>query len=89
MMGVDSVSILENMIATLTNKYQKDGDWICTKREKTLFLDENGEQIEDPIRAWINKAQINTKEIIVDRYEGVRTDYWEPTAVNAIKPLYQ
>ena len=89
MMGADSVPIFENMIAMLTNKYQQDGDWICTKREKTLFFNENGEQIEDPIRAWSNKEQISTKKIIVDRYEGVSTDYWEPTAANAIKPLYQ
>ena len=89
MMGADSIPILENIIVTLTDKYKRDGDWICTKREKTLFFNENGDQIEDPIIAWENKEQVNKKEIIVDRYEGVNTDYWEPTAANAIKPLYQ
>lgn len=41
------------------------------------------------MRVWIKKEKINTKEIIVDQYEGISTDYWEPTAANAIKPLYQ
>jgi len=59
MMGVDSIPLLENMIATLTDKYFRDGDWITTKK------------------------------IIVDRYEGVSKDYWEATAANSIKPLYQ
>lgn len=89
MMGADSIPILENMITTLTHKYQKDEDWIYTKREKTLFFNEDGVQIEDPIEVWRSKEKINTKEIIVDRYEGVNVDYWEATAANAIKPLYQ
>ena len=89
MMGVDSIPILEKMIATLTNKYQQNGNWICTRREKILFLNENGDRVEDPISARCNKEKINTKKIIVDRYEGVSTDYWAPTAANAIKPLYQ
>ena len=89
MMGVDSIPILENMIETLINKYQQDGDWIYSKREKTFYYNENGEQIEDPIKAWRDEEQVTTKKIIVDRYEGISTDYWEPTAANAIKPLYQ
>lgn len=89
MMGVDSVPILENMIALLTEKYYQNGDWISTKREKTLFFNEKGDPVEDPILAWRNKEQIVTKEIIVDRYEGINADYWEATAANAIRPLYQ
>lgn len=89
MMGVDSIPLLENMIATLTDKYFHDGDWITTKREKTLYFNESGEEIEDPFIAMLKKIQVNIKEIIVDRYEGVSKDYWEATAANAIKPLYQ
>lgn len=89
MMGVDSIPILENMIKTLTDKYQQNGEWICTKREKTFFYNENGEQIDEPVGAWMNNEQITTQKIIVDCYEGVNKDYWEPTAANAIKPLYQ
>ena len=89
MMGVDSIPILQDMIDTLTCKYQKDGDWICTKRKKTLFFNENGEELEDHIFAMINNEKINSKEVIVDRYEGANEDYWTPTAANAIRPLYQ
>ena len=88
-MGADSIQILENMIYTLTNQYQQDGDWISTKRKKMIFLNTKGEQITDPIIAWRNKEEVTTKELIVDRYEGVHSDYWEPTAANAIRPLYQ
>ena len=89
MMGVDSIPILENMIATLTNKYLQNGEWISTKRKKTLYFDENGEQVDDPLIAYLKKVQLNTKEIITDQYEGANPDYWEATAANAIKPLYQ
>lgn len=77
------------MIVTLTDKYKRDGNWIYTKREKTLFFSENGAQVEDSFIASMNKEKITSKKITVDRYEGVNTDYWEPTAANAIKLLYQ
>ena len=89
MTGLDSIPILEDMIAILTKKYQQNGDWIYTKREKTICFNEQGEQIDDPIRAWSDKVQTITKRAVVDRYEGTNQDYWEPTAANAIKPLYQ
>lgn len=89
MMGVDSVGVLENMIETLRARYQLNGEWIHTKRVKVLYCDAKGNLVEDPFDAWRKKMEIFSKETIVDRDEGVSQDYWEPTAANAIRPLYQ
>ena len=37
----------------------------------------------------MKKLPVEKKKITVNRYEGPNRDYWEPTAANAIKPLYQ
>ena len=87
--GYDSIPILENMISSLKEKYKKDEDWISTKREKTIFLDENGKELDDPIDAIFKGIPHEAKKVVVDRYEGSNKNYWEPTAANAIKPLYQ
>ena len=89
--GLDSIKILENMISFLENKYKKEGinEWITTKREETIFYDENGKKIEDLTDYIFNKKKYESRKETVERYEGYNTDYWKPTAANAIKPLYQ
>lgn len=89
MSGVESIAVLESMIQTLECKYKKDNDWIYTKREKTIYFNESGEELKDPIDAIMKGDPITKKKITVDRYEGSNRDYWEATAANAIKPLYQ
>ena len=42
--GVDSISILENMIATITDKYKKDDVWTSTKRTKVICYNEEGNE---------------------------------------------
>ena len=87
--GLDSIAILNDMIAFLEDKYKRNGEWIYTKREKKIFYDENGEEIEKPIEALLNKIPCTSKTVEVERYEGHSDNYWESTAANAIKPLYQ
>ena len=71
--------------------YKKEGinEWNTTKREETIFYDENGKKIEDLTDYIFNKKKYESRKEIVERYEGYNTDYWKPTAANAIKPLYQ
>lgn len=89
MTGGDSITVLEGMICYLEKKYKKDGDWIYTEREETLYLDENGKEVPDPLIACLKNLVYETKKITVSRYEGSNDDYWAPTAANAIKPLWQ
>lgn len=89
MTGGDSIAVLEKMIKILETKYKINDEWIYTKREKTIYLDEKGNVIKDPLDAIIKELPVEKKKITVDRYEGPARDYWEPTAANAIKPLHQ
>ena len=89
MTGGESIAALEKMIVMLERKYKKEDDWIYTKREKTIFLDERGNELKDPVDAIMKGLPLEKKKVTVDRYEGSNPDYWEPTAANAIKPLYQ
>ena len=87
--GFDSIVILEKMIDFLNKKYKKNGEWIRTKRKKTIYYDENGNEIEG-IVALINKITlVKEEEVEFEVSEGDTSDYWLDTAANAIKPLYQ
>lgn len=43
--GFDSILMLEKMITLLNEKYKK-GVWLRTKRNKAIYYDENGNEIE-------------------------------------------
>lgn len=84
----DSLEILNELIDKITKKYTtKDGEWIISKRVKNEMYDKDGNIIKDPIRAIINDSQYTSKEIEYSISEGDESNYWEATAVNAIKPL--
>ena len=87
--GVDSISILENMIATITDKYKKDDVWTSTKRTKVICYDEEENELENML--VLLKQQTPAKEEIVEYEvnEGDTSDYWMATAANAIRPLHQ
>lgn len=89
MQGVDSISILENMISVISDRYKKDDTWISTKRTKTIYYDEEGNEVEG-ILVFL-KQKISAKEEIIEYEvnEGDTSDYWLATAANALKPLYQ
>lgn len=89
MTGGDSIAVLEKMIKILETKYKINDEWIYTKRDKTIYLDEKGNVVRDPLDVIMKKLPVEKKKITVDRYEGPNRDYWEPTAANAIKTLYQ
>lgn len=89
MTGGDSIAVLEKMIKILETKYKINDEWLYTKRDKTIYLDEKGNVIKDPLDAIIKELPVEKKKITVDRYEGPARDYWEPTAANAIKHLHQ
>ncbi|MBD5099617.1 MAG: hypothetical protein HDR24_06960 [Lachnospiraceae bacterium] len=87
--GFDSILMLEKMIAFLNEKYQKKGEWIRTKRNKTIYYDENGNEI-DGIVALINRNEsVREEEVEYEVSEGDTSDYWMDTAANAIRPLHQ
>lgn len=87
--GAESIPMLEDMIRRITEKYQKDGEWIETERTKARWYDENGNEVEDPLHMILQGKNVTKEEYTVMVYEGDTDDYWEATAVNAIKPLHQ
>ena len=74
MTGGDSIAVLEKMIKILETKYKINEEWIYTKRDKTIYLDEKGNVIKDPLDAIIKEFPVEKKKITVDRYEGPARD---------------
>ena len=89
MTGAESIPVLRIMIDQITNRYQKDGQWISTMRTKARFLDENGNEFRDIVEAVRSGREYKTEEYEVEVSEGPNEDYWEDTAANAIRPLHQ
>ena len=87
--GAESIPMLQDMIQRITDKYQKDGDWIVTKRTRTRFYDENGVEQEDYIHLILSGKNYTKEEYEVEVSEGPNANYWEDTAANAIRPLHQ
>ena len=89
MQGVDSISVLENMISAISDKYKKNDTWLSTKCTKIIYYDEEGNELEN-ILVFL-KQKVSAKEEIIEYEvnEGDTRDYWLATAANAIRPLYQ
>ena len=87
--GAESIPMLQDMIRRIEEKYKKDGEWTTTTKEKYKFFGPDGIEYKDPIRAILDKLPTVEKVYTVEVNEGPDEDYWEPTAGNAIKPLYQ
>ncbi len=87
--GIDSIPMLEKMISDIEKNYKKDGDWIISKREKTIYYDKNDREVDicDVVSGKIECAR--KEEIEFEVSEGETNDYWLPTAANALKPLHQ
>ena len=88
--GAESIPLLEDMIRRITERYQKDGKWIDTSRKKVRYLDVNTHRelsLEDMLRMPSENVRKEEYEVIVN--EGSNPNYWEATAVNAIRPLHQ
>ncbi len=89
MSGVDSISVLEKMMTYLQEKYKKRGEWVITKRNKTIYYDENGRETDPVVSALNGSRPIRNEEVEFEVSEGDTGDYWLATAANAIRPLYQ
>ena len=89
MSGYDSIAVLEKMIAYIDEKYKRSGEWITTKREKTVYYDSNGEEVDFDSIILGKKEYVRDEKIEIDVWEGDTSDYWLATAANAMKPLYQ
>ena len=89
MLGAESIPVLEDMISFLVSKYQNDGVWKKSKRSKTVYFDELGDEID--YLAVITGREVSYREESVEYEvdEGNTENYWTPTAANAIRPLYK
>ncbi len=67
--GFDSILMLEKMISLLNEKYKK-GEWFRTKRNKAIYYDENGNEIEGII-AIVNKTMPARKEVSIETKTGI------------------
>ena len=87
--GGESIPMLKDMIERIAAKYRPDGkNWITTKRQKQRVSDEYGVEHKDPYRLIISGKPYTTEEYEIEVSEGPNRDYWEPTAANAIGPLF-
>lgn len=88
--GAESIQMLKDMIWRIETEYKnEDGEWITTKRKKIRYLYSNGETVKNWTDALVYGAKVTKEEYEIEVNEGPNEDYWEPTAGNAIKPLYQ
>ena len=88
--GAESIPLLRDMIKRIEDRYKdKNGEWISTTRDKARYYDSNGEEIKDVIHYILHEIPYTKEEYQIEVNEGPNEDYWEPTAGNAIRPLYQ
>ena len=86
--GLESIPMLRDLASRIETKYKKDSEWITTKRNITVFRDMDGNE-RHPIEIFVHKLEYTKEEYEEEINEGINSDYWESTAGNAIKPLYQ
>lgn len=89
--GAESIPMLRDMIANIENRYKRDGEWISTKREKAKHYDGAGIEISqsEALSRAIHGDEVFSSHYVAEVNEGPNADYWEPTAANAISPLYK
>lgn len=92
--GAESIQMLQDMIERILSKYKTiDGKWIDTEREGSRFIStDNGEELDlfaDILRRGLDKHDYSEETYTYMQNEGPCDDYWEATAANAIRPLYQ
>jgi hypothetical protein len=81
--------MLETMISTIEKKYKPNGEWIISKRKKTIYYDKNDRKIDRNDVIFGKIECVREEEIEIEVNEGDTHDYWMDTAANAMKPLYQ
>ena len=53
-----------------------------------MFRDKDGKE-RHPVEIFVHKLEYTKEEFEEEVNEGINSDYWQSTAGNAIKPLYQ
>lgn len=91
--GAESIPMLKDMISRIEEKYKKDGEWISTDRKKLRHIDVNtGKELDfykDIFEKNMPEDEYKQEVYVVTVNEGPNDDYWEATAANAIRPLWQ
>lgn len=90
--GAESISILSDMIAFIEEKYKdSNGEWIISNRKKNLYFDSDENPIDSgqALMLALKGKAVLSKEETYTVSEGDTSDYWESTAANALRPLYQ
>lgn len=93
--GAESIPMLKDMVTRIKNKYSytdENGEiqWLTGKRTANIYRDRNGYEVSfDCYIMNIGKENFTIEEKEYEVSEGDMSDYWEETAANAIRPLYQ
>ncbi len=92
--GAESIPMLYDMISKIEAKYKNEnGEWISTERTELHYIDKkSGKNLDwftDIFQTNLSDQDYDKIETIKTVSEGPSDDYWEETAGNAIKPLYQ
>ena len=86
--GAESVPMLQDLIQRITDKYQRNGEWIFTERQVSHYYDKTGAEI-NPNEVFIRRQTVRVEERTEMVSEGPNANYWCATAANAISPLYK
>lgn len=85
--AAESIPLLCDMIDRIRHCYQnEDGTWKIGKRTRTIFYDEDGNDISN---IFCFDKSYRKEEVKYNISEGNTTHYWETTAANAILALQQ
>lgn len=84
--GLESIPMLEDMITRIWERYCPNGEWIKTERTERKYIYGDGIEVDvfEAVKRGIEATEV--KKIVS---EGPSERYWDDTAGNAIKPLYQ
>ena len=87
--ALESILMLKDMIARITEKYQdKNKNWLITKRKRIRYLDRYGKEILNPGRYILSDVECTKIKEEYEVSEGDTHNYWEATAANAIEALW-
>ncbi len=87
--GLDSIPMLEKIAENIKRKYMFGDDWVTSKRTKKIFLDKDGNSFHANEVLDKQIDYVSTEEIEYEISEGDTSNYWNSTAANALKPVYQ
>lgn len=89
MTPAESIPVITDMVMRIQQKYKdENGKWIHTERTRKHYFDKDGNEIKDVIGAIMNHEVYSETEEKYIVSEGDTSNYWERTAANAIRPLY-